>query len=56
MIVPRIRVQIGEPGFKKKSLVVISFETNDSDVCKAHVMAELLDMACNFRVLVETCH
>ena len=56
MIVSRIRVQSGEPSFKKKSLVVIWFETNESEVCKAHVMAELVDMAYNFRVLVKTCH
>ena len=31
------------------------FETNDLDVCKVHVMAELVDMACNFGVLVKTC-
>ena len=46
MIVPNVWVQIRVPGFKEKSLVVITFETNDPDVCKVHVMPELVDMAC----------
>ena len=56
MIVPSVRVQSRVAGFKGKSLVVIGFETVDPDVCKVHVMAELVDMACNFGVLVKTCH
>ena len=54
MIVPSVRVQSRVPGFEEKLLVVISFETNDLDIFKVHVMAEMVDMACNFRVLVKT--
>ena len=53
MIVPSILVQIRVPGFKEKSLVVTGFETNDLDIFKVHVMAEMVDMACNFGVLVK---
>ena len=56
MIVPRVRVQSRVPGFEKKSLMVIGFETNDLDIFKVHIMAEKVNMACNFRVLVKTCH
>ena len=50
MIVPSVRVQSRVPGFEEKSLVVISFEINDLDIFKVHVVA------CNFGVLVKTCH
>ena len=56
MIVPIVRVQSRAPGFEKKSLVVIGFEPNDLDVFKVHVVAGMVDMACNFGVLVKTCH
>ena len=56
MIVPSVRVQRRVPGFDEKSLVVTGFETNDLDVFKVHVVAEMVDMACNFGVLVKTCH
>jgi len=39
------------PGFEEKSLVVISFETNDLDVFKVYVVVEMVDIfaaACNF--------
>jgi len=36
--------------------VVISFETNDLDNFKVHVLVEMVDMACNFGVLAKTCH
>ena len=45
MIVPIVRVQSRAPGFEKKSLVVIGFETNDLDVFKVYVVAEMVDMA-----------
>ena len=45
MIVPSVRVQSRVPGYKEKSLVVISFETNDLDIFKVHDMAEMVDMA-----------
>ena len=51
MIVPRVRVQSRVPGFKEKLI-----RNQQPDVCKVHVMAELVDMACNFGVLVKTCH
>ena len=41
---------------RKKSLVVIDFKTNNLDVFKIHVVAGMVDMACNFGVLIETCH
>ena len=56
MIVPSIWVQSRVPGFEEKPLVVISFETKDLDVFKVHVVAEMVDMACNFGVFVKTCH
>ena len=56
MIVPRVRVQSRVPGFEKNSLMVIGFETNDLDIFKVHIIAEKVNMACNFRVLVKTCH
>ena len=56
MVVPRVRVQTRVPGFEKKSLMVIEFETNNLDIFKVHIMAEKVNMACNFRVLVKTCH
>jgi len=56
MIVPSVRVQSRVPGFEEKSLVVISFETNDLDVFKVYVVVEMVGVACNFRVLVKTCH
>ena len=56
MIVPRVRGQSRVPGFEKKSLMVIGFETSDLDIVKVHIMPEKVNMACNFRVLVKTCH
>ena len=56
MIVPRVRFQSGVPGFEKKSLMVIGLETNALDIFKVHIMAEKVNMACNFRILVKTCH
>ena len=56
MIVPSVRVQSRVPSLEEKSLVVICFETNDLDVFKVHVVAEMVDMACNFRVLFKTCY
>ena len=53
MSVTNVRVQNRVPGFEEKSLVVIGFETNDLDVIKVHVVAE---MAFNFGVLIKTCH
>ena len=51
MIVPSVRVQSRVPGFaiEEKSLVKIGFETNDIDIFKVHVVAEMADMACNFQ-------
>ena len=46
MIVTSIQVQSIVPGFEEKSLAVIGFETNDLDVFKVHVVAEMVDMAC----------
>ena len=56
MIVSRVRVQSRVPGFEKKSLMIIGFETDDLDIFKVHTMAEKVNMACNFRILVKTCH
>ena len=56
MIVPRVRVQRRVPDFEKKWLMVIEFEINDLDIFKVHIMAEKVNMACNFRILVKTCH
>ena len=56
MIVPSVRVQNRVPGFEEKSLVVISFETNDLDIYKVHDVAEMVDIVCIFEVLVKTCH
>ena len=36
MIVPSVRVQSRVPGIEEKSLVVISFETNDLDIVSCH--------------------
>ena len=55
MIVPRVRVQSRVPGFEKKSLLIFGFETDDLDIFKVHTMAEKVNMACNFRILVKTC-
>ena len=55
MIVPSVRVQSRVPSLEENSLVVICFETNDLDVFKVHVVAEMVDMACNFEVLVKLC-
>ena len=48
MIVASVRVQSQVPGFKEKPLVVIGFKTNNLDIFKVHVVAEMVDMACNF--------
>ena len=56
MVVPSVRVQSRVPSFEEKSLVVIDFKTNNFDVFKVHVVAGMVDMACNFGVLIETCH
>ena len=56
MIVPKFRVQIRVPGFEEKSFMIIGFETEDLDILKVHTMAEKVNMACNFRILVKTCH
>ena len=55
MIVPSIEVQSRVLGFEEKSLVVISFEANALDIFKVHDVAEMVDMACNFGVLISTC-
>jgi len=44
------------PGSEEKSLIVMGFETNDLDIFKVHIMAKKVNMACNLRVLVKTCH
>ena len=36
--------------------MVIGFETNDLDIFKFLIMAEKVNMACNLKVLVKTCH
>ena len=41
-------------GFEEKLLVVIGFESNGFDVFKVQVVAEMVDMAFNFGVLVKT--
>ena len=56
MIAPCVRVQGRAPGFEEKSLVVVGFEINDFDVFKVYVVIKIVDMACNFGVLVKTCH
>ena len=48
MVVPSVRVQSRVPSFEEKSLVVIDFKTNNLDVFKVHVVAGMVDMACNF--------
>ena len=35
---------------------LIPSKKNDLDVFKVHVVAEIVDMACNFGSLVKTCH
>ena len=45
VIVPRVRVQRRVPRSEEKSLVEIGFETNDLDVFKVHVVAEMVDVA-----------
>ena len=42
MIVPSFLVKSRVPGFEEKSLVVISFETNDLDVSKVLVVADTM--------------
>ena len=44
MMVPSVRVESRVPGFEEKSLMVISFETNDLDVFKVHDVVEMVDM------------
>ena len=51
MVVPSVWVQSRVPSFKEKTLVVIDFKTDNLDVFKVHVVAGMVDMACNFRVL-----
>ena len=53
--VPSVRVQSRVPGLEEKSLVVIGFETNDLVFFKV-LVAEMVDIACNFGVLVKTFH
>ena len=45
MIVPSVPVQSRVPGFEEKWLVVCGLETNDLDVLKVYVVAEMVDMA-----------
>ena len=56
MVVTSIQVQSRAQGLEEKSLVVIGLETNNLDFFKVHVVTEMVDMACNFGVLVKTCH
>ena len=56
MIVPSVQSKVECQASIKKSLVVIGFKTNDLDVLKLHVVAEMVDMTCNFGVLIKTCH
>ena len=56
MVFPKVRIQSRVPDFEEKSLMVIGFKTNDLDVFKVHVVTEMVDMACNFGVLVKTSH
>ena len=56
MIVPSVQSKVECQASIKKSLVVIAFKTNDLDVLKLHVVAEMVDMTCNFGVLIKTCH
>ena len=53
MIFPRVLVQSRVPGFENKWLMIVGFETNDLDIFKVHMMAEKVNMDCNFRVLVK---
>ena len=56
VVLASVRVQSRVPGFEEKSLVVIGFDTNDFDFFKVHVVTKIVDMACNFGVLVKICH
>ena len=56
MIVPSVRVQSILPGFEEKSLVVIGFETNDLNVFKVHVVAEMVEMAPSLDFFIKICH
>lgn len=40
-------------GFEEKLFVVIGFEINDFDVFKVYVVVEMVDMVCDFWVLVK---
>ena len=51
MFVPSVRVQSRVPSFE-----VIDFKTKNLDVFKVHLVAGMVDVACNFGVLIETCH
>ena len=52
MIIPSVRVHSRVPGLVEKSPIVIGCETNDLDIFKVHVVAEIPVMykACNFGV------
>ena len=56
MIVPSVRVQSRVPGFEEKSLVVMASKPTTLTFSKFTVVAEMVDMACNFGVLIKTCH
>ena len=54
MVVSGVWVQSRVSSFEKKSLVVIDFKTNDLDVFKVHVVAGMVDMACNVNFTVRS--
>ena len=54
MVVTSVRVQSRVPGFEEKSLVIIGSQSNELDFFKVHVVTEMVDMVCNFGVLVKT--
>ena len=53
-IIPSVHIFHRHPSFKEKPLMVIWFMSDDLNIVKVHLMMALVDMACNFGILVET--
>ena len=53
MVVPRVRILNGEPGFQKGVLVMIGLMSNHIDGNKIHLMIVFIDVTGDLRVMVK---
>ena len=53
VVVARVWILNGQPGFQKEPLVIIRLMSNYTDGIKIHMMVVLMDMPGDLRVMVE---